>query len=349
MLFVPPCINKFYILDLQPENSVIRYTVEQGHRTFVMSWRNPDESMVDRPGTTTSTRAPSRHPHGAGHHGADAQHAGLLRRRHHPGHRAGRAGRARRAAGAVADAADHAAGLRGQRRAGHLHRRGLGAAARDDLGRPMRPTGRACSRARNSPPPSASCAPTTWSGTTWSATTSRANRRRPSTCCTGTATRPTCPVPCTAGTCATPTCRTSSRCQGHSPSAAKRWTWGDQAPVFVYASREDHIVPWTGAYRLGAPVQGQAPVRAGRQGHIAGVINPPAKGKRSFWTTTSCRPRPQDWLRGATEHPGSWWPTWSDWLKPHGGQACQRAQGAGQQPSFKPIEPAPGRYVKAKA
>ena len=48
MLFVPPCINKFYILDLQPENSVIRYTVEQGHRTFVVSWRNPDVSMADK-------------------------------------------------------------------------------------------------------------------------------------------------------------------------------------------------------------------------------------------------------------------------------------------------------------
>ena len=47
-LLVPPCINKFYILDLQPENSLIRYAVEQGHRTFVVSWRNPDDSLAHK-------------------------------------------------------------------------------------------------------------------------------------------------------------------------------------------------------------------------------------------------------------------------------------------------------------
>ena len=82
---MPPCINKFYILDLQPENSLIRYTVEQGHRVFVVSWRNPDESLADKTWDDYIERRrrsrPSRWCRRS--RGADAdQHAGLLRRRH---------------------------------------------------------------------------------------------------------------------------------------------------------------------------------------------------------------------------------------------------------------------------
>ncbi|GIZ51158.1 class I poly(R)-hydroxyalkanoic acid synthase [Noviherbaspirillum aridicola] len=124
------------------------------------------------------------------------------------------------------------------------------------------------------------------------------------------------------------------------------------APAFVYGSREDHIVPWNSAY---ASVGLLNPGKAGRNrfilgasGHIAGVINPPAKKKRSYWTNEQPAASHQQWLAEATEHPGSWWPEWAKFLAAHAGEqvAAPRKPGSA---AYAPIEPAPGRYVKVKA
>jgi len=86
----------------------------------------------------------------------------------------------------------------------------------------------------------------------------------------------------------------------------------------------------------------------GASGHIAGVINPPAKNKRSYWTNDKLPSSHADWFKGAQEHAGSWWPDWSHWLKAHAGKLIAAPKGYGNR-KYKAIEPAPGRYVKAKA
>jgi len=120
------------------------------------------------------------------------------------------------------------------------------------------------------------------------------------------------------------------------------------APAFIYASREDHIVPWTGAYASTALLSGKKRFVLGASGHIAGVINPPAKKKRSHWTSTTTPKDPQRWLAGATENPGSWWTDWAAWLAPLSGKQIAAPKTLGSR-KHKPIEPAPGRYVKQKA
>lgn len=119
-------------------------------------------------------------------------------------------------------------------------------------------------------------------------------------------------------------------------------------PTFIYASREDHIVPWQSAYGSTQILPGPKQFVLGASGHIAGVINPPAKKKRSHWTNSKLPKSAHAWFEGATEHAGSWWPAWAEWLKPHAGKrvAPPRKPGDAKHPV---IEPAPGRYVKAKA
>ena len=126
-----------------------------------------------------------------------------------------------------------------------------------------------------------------------------------------------------------------------------------KAPVFIYASREDHIVPWDAAYKstqVLTGAKGRMRFVLGASGHIAGVINPPAAKKRSHWVRNDGKfPKTQaEWLAGAKEQPGSWWTDWSDWLKPHGGKQVAAPKSYGNR-AHKVIEPAPGRYVKQKA
>ena len=117
-------------------------------------------------------------------------------------------------------------------------------------------------------------------------------------------------------------------------------------PIFVLATREDHIVPWRSAYRTLHLLGGKDKTFVlGASGHIAGVVNPAAKKRRSHWTGKAIPVDPDEWFSKAKEHQGSWWPLWSQWLGKHGGGSRNAPAKAGNT-KYKPIEPAPGRYVK---
>ena len=122
-------------------------------------------------------------------------------------------------------------------------------------------------------------------------------------------------------------------------------------PVYMYGSREDHIVPIGGAYASTQHLPGPKRFVMGSSGHIAGVINPPAANKRSHWLREDGQfpKNVQDWIGGATEKPGSWWTDWSAWLASHSGKQVAAPKAYGKAGKYKAIEPAPGRYVKAKA
>ena len=119
-------------------------------------------------------------------------------------------------------------------------------------------------------------------------------------------------------------------------------------PGFVYGSREDHIVPWKSAYGSIKLLGGEVRFVLGASGHIAGVINPPSKNRRSFWTGDAYPEEPDAWLGQATEVKGSWWPVWAQWLSRFKGRkVAARAELGDAQ--HRPIEPAPGRYVRERA
>jgi polyhydroxyalkanoate synthase subunit PhaC len=119
-------------------------------------------------------------------------------------------------------------------------------------------------------------------------------------------------------------------------------------PSFIVATREDHIVPWRTAYRSLEVLGGDKTFVLGASGHVAGIINSPAKQRRSYWTGG---PQAQDadaWLARAAQTPGSWWPQWAAWLAQYRGGNRKAPAKAGNT-RFRPVEAAPGRYVKQRA
>lgn len=121
-----------------------------------------------------------------------------------------------------------------------------------------------------------------------------------------------------------------------------------KVPIFILASREDHIVPWRSAFRSKDIMGKDARFVLAASGHVAGVINPPARKKRNYWVNDDLGIDADNWLERAAEKPGSWWPDWDSWMKGHSSGVVQAPKELGNA-TFGVIEPAPGRYVRQKS
>lgn len=346
-LLVPPCINKFYILDLQPENSLIRYAVAQGHRTFVVSWRNPDASLAKKTWDNYVEDAAikaitvTQEITGAKTINALGFCVG--------GTILGTALAVLAASGEkpVASATFLTALLdftdtgildvfideafvkyREQEMGQGGLLKGQELASTFSF---LRPNDLVWNYVvgnylkGETPPP--------FDLLYWNSDSTNL------------------PGPFYAWYLRN-TYLENKLCQpGKATVCGQKIDFRKlKLPVYIYGSREDHIVPIGGAYASTQHLPGQKRFVMGASGHIAGVINPPAAKKRSHWVREDGKfPATQaDWQAGATERAGSWWTDWASWLQSHAGKqiAAPKTYGKGK---HKAIEPAPGRYVKAKA
>jgi len=120
-----------------------------------------------------------------------------------------------------------------------------------------------------------------------------------------------------------------------------------KVPTYMISTREDHIAPWKSTYRGTQIYSGPVRFVLAASGHIAGVVNPPEAGKYSHWVNEELPPGPDEWFAGATELAGSWWPDWHRWVT-----AIDRTEVPARQPGdgkLEPIEEAPGSYVRVMA
>jgi polyhydroxyalkanoate synthase subunit PhaC len=352
LLMVPPCINKYYILDLQPNNSLIKYTVEQGHRVFVMSWRNADESMARLGwddyiedgavraigavqeitgtekintlgfcigGTILATALSVLKAKGV----EPAQSMTLLT-----------AFLDFTDTGIIDIFVDEASVQLREMTLGENSPAGGGVLKGQELASTfsaLRPNDLVWNYVvgnylkGGTPPP--------FDLLYWNSDST--NLPGPMYCWY----------------------LRNTYLENNLVKPNKLTVCGEKVdlrtlnlPTYVYGSREDHIVPWDAAYRNTQALKGckgKTRFVMGASGHIAGVINPPAAKKRSHFMAESLPSTPEAWFEQATEYPGSWWPDWSEWLAANAGKQVPAPKTPGNR-QYKAIEPAPGRYVKQK-
>jgi polyhydroxyalkanoate synthase subunit PhaC len=119
-----------------------------------------------------------------------------------------------------------------------------------------------------------------------------------------------------------------------------------KVPIYQVSTKDDHIAPWKSTYQATQLYKGPVRFVLSASGHIAGIINPPAANKYPHWTNSELPETPDQWFDGAEMHDGSWWTDWQKWVKKHGGaKVNKRIPGKGK---LKALEDAPGSYVKMR-
>ena len=115
-------------------------------------------------------------------------------------------------------------------------------------------------------------------------------------------------------------------------------------PVYITGGTTDHITPWQACYRSTQLFGGEATYVLSTAGHIQSLINPPKQSKRKYYTKKDLLADADEWVLGAEQHEGSWWPHWADWLRGHSGQDIPAKTKVGSK-AYPPLTPAPGQYV----
>ena len=350
-LLVPPCINKYYILDLQPENSLVRYAVAQGHRTFVVSWRNPDASLATKSWDNYIEEAVIKAIHVTRDiAGKPAQEESINALGFCVG-------------GTMLTTALAVLAARGEK---PVHSVTLLTTLIDftdsgildvfideafvkfreqEMGKGGLMKGKDLASTFSFLRPN---------DLVWNYVVGnylKGETPPPFDLLYWNSDATNLPGPYYAWYLRNTYLENNLIKPGVATVCGEKIDLRSlDMPFYLYGSREDHIVPIEGAYASSQVLPGKKRFVMGASGHIAGVINPPVKNKRSHWIRSDAKlPKIHaEWLKGAKEHPGSWWTDWALWLKSHAGKQVAAPKSYGRA-KYKALMPAPGNYVLAKA